>query len=148
MSEFERLTESERALAQAEEKFTRTKKAKEKLKQRRSDGKLLYDNWRGTADWKEWREQQLERQNWQCAWCSKQMKFGEKVHLANGDFALEPQHPTIDHVLPKSFFPELALEKSNLVMICYLCNKKKSNKMAIASQMRHRALVKRIDLSQ
>lgn len=137
MSELSKLINSEAALSQAEAKVAQAQQAKEKLRQRRRDGKLLYDNWQGSRDWQQWRLQQLERQNWKCACCAQQMGFGEKTYLGNGDFTLEPQHPTVDHMLPKSLFPELALEQQNLVMMCWSCNRKKGSKMAIASRMRH-----------
>jgi len=34
----------------------------------------------------------------------------------------------VDHILPKSKFKELALLKSNLQILCWTCNKKKSTK--------------------
>ncbi|MBD2068912.1 HNH endonuclease [Leptolyngbya sp. FACHB-671] len=143
MSELLRIIDSETALAQAEEKFAQTKRTRENLKQRRNDGKLLYNSWQGSNDWHQWRIQQLEHQGWKCACCSKQMGFGEKTYLDNGDFTLEPHHPTVDHILPKSFFPELTLDKQNLVMVCWSCNRKKSNSVAIASRMRHQKLEQR-----
>ncbi|MCY7277147.1 MAG: HNH endonuclease [Phormidesmis sp. CAN_BIN44] len=84
--------------------------------------------------------QQLEQQNWKCTYCGKRMGFGERTYLANGDFSLEPHHPTVDHILPKSLFPELALDLQNLTMICWSCNRKKGSKMEIASRMRHSKL--------
>lgn len=143
MSELSKLLNSEAALSEAEAKVAQTQQAKEKLRQRRRDGKLLYDNWQGSRDWQQWRLQQLERQNWKCAYCAQQMGFGEKTYLGNGDFTLEPQHPTVDHMLPKSLFPELALDQQNLVMMCWSCNRKKGSKMAIASRMRHTKLKQR-----
>lgn len=140
MSELPHILNAEANLAEAEAKFAQTKKLKEKLKQRRNDGTLLYDQWRDSNDWKQWRAQQLEQQNWRCVCCSQQMRFGRITHLPNGGFTLELQHPTVDHILPKSFFPELALDKQNLVMVCWSCNKRKSNRMDIASRMRHKKL--------
>lgn len=34
----------------------------------------------------------------------------------------------VDHILPKSKFKELALVKTNLQILCWTCNKKKSTK--------------------
>lgn len=143
MSELSKLLNSEAALSEAEAKVAQTQQAKENLRQRRRDGKLLYDNWQGSRDWQQWRLQQLERQNWKCACCAQRMGFGEKTYLGNGDFTLEPQHPTVDHMLPKSLFPELALDQQNLVMMCWSCNRKKGSKMAIASRIRHNKLKRR-----
>jgi 5-methylcytosine-specific restriction endonuclease McrA len=146
MSELPKIVNSEAALAEAEAKFAQTQQAKEKLKQQRRDGKLLYSNWQGSDDWQQWRMQQLEKQNWKCACCTRQMSFGEKTYQANGDFTLEPQHPTVDHILPKSFFPELALNRQNLVMVCWSCNKKKGRSIVLASRMRHKMLKQHMNL--
>lgn len=148
MSELPHILNLEAAIAETEAKFAQVKQLKAKLKQRRSDGKLLYNNWQGSSDWHQWRMQQLDRQDWKCACCTQQMSFGEKTYLANGDFTLEPQHPTVDHVLPKSLFPELALDRQNLVMVCWSCNRKKSNRMAIASRMRHHQLKQALHQAQ
>lgn len=145
MSELPQILNSETVLAEAESKFAQTKQLEENLKQRRNDGKLLYDNWQSSSDWHLWRMQQLEQQNWKCACCGQLMRFGKKIYLPNGSFTLEPQHPTVDHVLPKSLFPEFALDKENLVMVCWSCNRRKSNYMAAASRMRHRKLRQKLN---
>ncbi|MEP1079574.1 HNH endonuclease [Leptolyngbya sp. PL-A3] len=148
MSELAKILNSETALTQAETKIAQTRQIKARLKHRRNDGKLLYDNWQGSSNWHQWRMHQLERQGWKCVCCDKQMGFGEKTYLANGDFRLEPQHPTVEHILPKSLFPELALDLQNLVMVCWACNKKKGSKMAIASRMRHKQLQKKLNFKE
>ena len=148
MSELPKILGSEATLAQVEAKFAQTKRAKEKLKQQRNDGKLLYNNWRGSKDWQQWRMQQLERQNWECACCGNQMKFGKITYLANGKFILEPQHPTVEHTLPKAFFPELTLDKQNLVMTCWSCNKEKGVNMVAASRMRYEQLKQKSNFHQ
>ncbi|MBD2095118.1 HNH endonuclease [Trichocoleus sp. FACHB-591] len=148
MSESPQIPDSDVALAAAETKFAQAQQLQKKLKQRRSDGKLLYEGWQGSQDWHNWRMQQLERQNWKCACCSIQMGFGEKTYLANGDFMLEPQHPTVEHILPKSLFPKLTLDKQNLVITCWACNKKKSNDMVSASRLRHELLKQKLNPHQ
>lgn len=140
MNGFDEIVELQENLAQAEQKFNQAKHLKDVLRRRRSDGKMLYDGWRNTPDWQQWRTRQLDRQNWRCGCCGQAMAFGEKIYLANGDFELQPDHPTVDHILPKSLFPNLALDKQNLVMLCWACNQRKSNKMTIASRMRHQWL--------
>jgi hypothetical protein len=140
MSELEWLQRAEQNLTEAEQQFHKAQAAQDKLEQRRKDGKLLYDGWRGTPDWYHWRIQQLDHQNWLCACCGKKMVLGEKIDLPNGDFTLDPDHPTVGHILPKSYFPDLTLEKQNLVMICWACNKSMSNGMAKASHLRHQLL--------
>ncbi len=74
------------------------------------------------------------------------MGFGPKTYLPNGDFTLEPQHPTVEHVLPKSLFPELALNKQNLVMVCWECNKTKGSNVVIGSRMRHKKLKQKANM--
>jgi heme-degrading monooxygenase HmoA len=105
VSELQKILNSEAALAKSKTKFAEMQHLKKKLQQRRQDGRLLYDSWRSTKDWKQWRNQQLDKQNWQCASCGSQMSFGKITYLANGDFILEPQHPAVEHTLPKSLFP-------------------------------------------
>lgn len=138
--DFDEMSQSKDSLAEAEQKFTQAKRFQLALQQNRRKGRHFYDGWRNSVDWKQWRAQQLERQNWQCVCCEQVMKFGEKTHLTNGDFILQPNHPTVDHVLPKSYFPNLALDKQNLLMLCWSCNRQKGNNMVIASRMRHQQL--------
>lgn len=140
MSSFDEIVRSSIDLSEIDQKFSQAKQLQNALRQQRKDGKLFYEQWRNTADWKQWRAHQLERQNWQCTCCLQVMKLGQTIFLANGDFKLQPNHPTVDHVLPKSLFPELALDKQNLIMLCWTCNEKKGNRVAIASRMRHEQL--------
>ncbi|BAU13047.1 unknown protein [Leptolyngbya sp. NIES-3755] len=140
MSSFDEMMRSSIDLSEIDQKFTQAKQLQNALRQQRKDGRLLYEQWRNTADWKQWRAKQLERQNWRCNCCNQLMELGQTVYLANGDFLLQPNHPTVDHVLPKSLFPKLALDKQNLIMLCWTCNAKKGNRVAIASRMRHEQL--------
>jgi len=140
----EEILVSEENIKQAEKQFLEAKALEEKLRQRRNDGTLLYEGWRGSQDYRQWRTSQLELQKWQCAYCGKLMKPGKITYLSNGNFILEPDHPTVEHILPKSFFPELALDKQNLLMVCSDCNKRKSNNMAEASRCRHQQLKQKL----
>lgn len=143
----EQILLSEGNLMQAEKRFRETQAIEEKLSQRRNDGKLLYDGWRGSQDWRQWRTQQLERQGWQCDSCGKRMVFGEKIYLANGDFKLNPDHPTVEHILPKCYFSELTLDKQNLVMVCWNCNRRKGTCIAKASRLRYQQLKQKVKQS-
>jgi 5-methylcytosine-specific restriction endonuclease McrA len=140
MNGLDEIVKSQGNLAQADKKFAQAKRLKNALRRQRRDGKLLYEGWRYTSDWQQWRLQQLHQQNWLCACCGKVMVFGEKICLTNGDFDLQPNHPTVDHILPKSLFPNLAVNKQNLVMLCWACNQAKGSEMTIASRMRHQQL--------
>lgn len=42
---------------------------------------------------------------------------------------VHPDHPTIDHQLPKSLFPRGTYDPTNWEVICNKCNKKKSNNL-------------------
>lgn len=140
----EQLLKAEENQKLAEKQFLEAKAFEKKLRQRREDGRFLYEGWRGTSDWQKWRLSQLERQNWQCACCGKLMQFSEKTKLPTGNVVLHPDHPTVEHVLPKSYFSELALDKQNLVMACWACNKRKSNNMVKASRFRHQQLMQKL----
>lgn len=140
----EQILLSEKNLSQAGKQLRETKVIEEELKKRRSDGKLLYDGWRNTQDWHQWRAGQLERQRGRCASCEKQMKFGETLKLANGNFILKPDHPTVEHVLPKCYFPDLTLNKQNLVMTCWACNREKGYCIVEASRLRHHLLMQKL----
>jgi 5-methylcytosine-specific restriction endonuclease McrA len=140
----EQILLAEENLMQAEKQLLEAKALEEKLWQQRNDGKLLYKDWILTADWHQWRLQQLERQKWQCAYCGKLMVFGKRMDLPNGGFWLAPNHPTVEHILPKSYFPKLTLDKQNLVMACWDCNRRKSNNMVEASRCRHQQMKQKL----
>lgn len=135
----------EENLVQAEKQFREAEMFEEKLRQQRSDGKLLYEGWRTTQDFYQWRDQQLERQKWQCACCQKPMRSGEVTYLPSGKFMLEPDHPTVDHILPKSYFPDMAFDKQNLVMLRWDCNRRKGSSVVEASRFRHQQLKQKIE---
>lgn len=53
-----------------------------------------------------------------CAYCEKPMD----ITTCN-----KPDSPSIDHVLPKSQFPQLSKDKRNMVCACVECNTKKAD---------------------
>jgi len=61
-----------------------------------------------SAEWRSLRQQVIKEQPKICAAC------GEKI--------TKKSDLTIDHIKPRSKFPELALEKSNLQVLCRSCN--------------------------
>lgn len=64
-----------------------------------------------SAEWRLVREQVIQEQGRVCQECG--------CHISN-DYDL-----TVDHIKPRSKFPELALEKSNLQVLCRRCNSSK-----------------------
>jgi 5-methylcytosine-specific restriction endonuclease McrA len=73
-----------------------------------SGGFLLSDAWRAL------RIQAIEKYGFICLCCGKENSR---------------QHPiNIDHIKPRKFYPELALNIENLQPLCGTCNKRKGNK--------------------
>jgi len=135
---------SEENLRQAENQLHQTKAIEKALQEKRSVGKLLYQGWVGTKNWNQWRTLQLEAQGWQCAICGQRMRLGPKIKLASGKLKLRPDHPTVEHILPKCYFPALTLAKQNLVMACWDCNRNKGTDMVEASRLRHQQLMQKL----
>jgi hypothetical protein len=63
--------------------------------------------------WKALRRKVIKKHGTRCACC------GHKPR--------NPQQVNVDHVKPRRFYPELALEESNLQVLCGACNKLKGN---------------------
>lgn len=67
-----------------------------------------------TRAWRELRLQILQRDGWVCRYCG-------------GRAPIVPLH--VDHIKPRSRFPELELEAMNLQVLCEDCNIGKGAKM-------------------
>lgn len=67
-----------------------------------------------TREWRELRYQALTLHGGKCQCCGRSASDGVVLH--------------VDHVKPKSKFPELALSLNNLQVLCADCNLGKSNK--------------------
>lgn len=67
-----------------------------------------------TPEWRELRYKVLANSGNKCCACGKSPKDGVIIH--------------VDHILPRSIFPEHALTFSNLQVLCEDCNIGKSNK--------------------
>jgi 5-methylcytosine-specific restriction endonuclease McrA len=78
-----------------------------------------FGNWRDSDDGKKWKRKQYEAMDGICPGCSIQFP------ICIFD---------IDHIQPISKFPDLALETTNLKLLCSACNKKKSNLISPESQ--------------
>ena len=66
-----------------------------------------------TPEWKALRAKVLKANGWKCAHCGVGRRGWHKLH--------------VDHIKPRSLYPELALEESNLQVLCERCNQAKSN---------------------
>lgn len=68
-------------------------------------------NWKD-GKWRYVRKQVLIRDNYTCQHCNLK----------------EPDIMVVDHILPKSIYPELRLDLNNLVTLCPNCHARKTNK--------------------
>lgn len=79
------------------------------------------DRLRGVRDsflcstaWRELRDSFIEKHGAKCLCCGVVPKRKSSIN--------------VDHVKPRKFYPELALDESNLQVLCGKCNKAKGNK--------------------
>ncbi len=91
--------------------------SKEKKKDRKAkrDAFIGSENFYTCKQWRELRAKALEKYECQCMMCGRSPK-NDRVVLH------------VDHIKPKSKFPELALDINNLQILCACCNVGKSNK--------------------
>lgn len=66
-----------------------------------------------TYGWRALRMVVLKERGARCECCGSTPRDGIKVH--------------VDHIKPRKFFPELALDKDNLQILCEVCNHGKGN---------------------
>lgn len=81
------------------------------------------DSFLYSAEWKELRKQVLIRYGFSCMRCGKRSKTGKGVN--------------VDHIKPRKYYPELALDICNLQVLCASCNKNKGNKHHIDYRKNH-----------
>ncbi len=77
-----------------------------------------FNRWRDSEEGKLWKQEQYQAQGGCCAICSELIK-------------LRGSH--IDHILPLSRFPDLAVDTQNLRITCPDCNIAKSNRITITA---------------
>jgi hypothetical protein len=65
-------------------------------------------------EWVKLRFRVLQKYGFKCMACGRSQKDGTVIH--------------VDHIRPKSIFPELALREDNLQVLCRECNMGKSNR--------------------
>ena len=76
--------------------------------------KWAYDGFYETREWRELRYKALVKNGAKCQCCGASRSDGVRIH--------------VDHIKPRSKFPELQLELTNLQILCEDCNLGKSNK--------------------
>lgn len=75
----------------------------------RNDSRTFY----ASPEWRRLRYKALKIYGGKCACCGRSAKDGLKMH--------------VDHIKPRSKYPELALKITNLQILCEECNIAKSN---------------------
>jgi 5-methylcytosine-specific restriction endonuclease McrA len=91
-----------------------TNKIKSKTQEMMGEEKIqfiLSDFFYNSTDWKKIRQKAFEIHINKCSFCSTTINL------------------TVDHILPRSKFPEKALEVSNTQILCLSCNSSKGNKL-------------------
>ncbi len=68
----------------------------------------------GSEAWQRVRYQALKKSDGRCCLCGRSRADGVRLH--------------VDHIKPKSLFPDLALDLNNLQVLCADCNLGKTNK--------------------
>lgn len=94
-------------------KEKKKKSKKKKRKKRKSEYKAKSDEFLKSYAWRKLRLVILERYGRKCQCCGATPESGAIIH--------------VDHIKPRKFFPELALEESNLQVLCNECNHGKGN---------------------
>lgn len=83
----------------------------------RKHGKIVNgDDFYKSGEWRSLRYSAFEQYGNYCCCCGRSPKDGVVLH--------------VDHIKPRSLFPELALELDNLQILCEECNLGKSNRFA------------------
>ncbi|WP_013334709.1 HNH endonuclease [Gloeothece verrucosa] len=90
----------------------KNEKRRQELEEK-NDPRHLFNKWKGSKDGQDWKQKQYAIQQGLCAMCKKSMP-------------LIGSH--IDHIKPISTHPQLALDVSNLRLLCPACNTSKGNK--------------------
>lgn len=74
---------------------------------------VLGNEFYNTPEWKRLRYRVLQHYGARCMCCGSSAKDGAKIH--------------VDHIKPKSLYPELSLDFDNCQILCEPCNMGKSN---------------------
>lgn len=82
----------------------------------------------GSTDWRQLRQQCLERDHYECQWCKAEGRLTTQY-----DSILE-----VDHIKELEYYPELALDISNLRVLCKDCHNRRHNRMNYRGQPKKR----------
>ncbi len=110
-SEYEKIYKLEGMIPVAQR--TTSKVVKAPLPKRRAP-QIKVDGFYDSREWRELRYQALAMNNGQCECCGAGKHDGTQLH--------------VDHIKPRSIYPDLELEITNLQILCRDCNLGKSNK--------------------
>lgn len=138
-------SESENELKQLKEKIesleSELKYTLSTRSKNRAKGKYRYKNWynanRNIYEY-------LINKHTVCCYCNEKMVRGEIGRGMNGQPTFNNNHPTLDHLLPKSLFPEYADMHFNFVICCWKCNKNKGVKFSSILPLFSKRVIKRI----
>ena len=100
----------------------------EEFQARKSRGQTPGQAFYASKEWQRLRYRVLSERGNKCECCGASPEDGAQLH--------------VDHIKPRSRFPELALEKSNLQVLCKPCNMGKSNGYEDDWRKKQRVLVK------
>lgn len=84
-----------------------------------TEAKRLYNNWRDSCEGQEVKKRLYDKQKGLCA----------DINCLLRNQVLPIQHLEIDHRLPISKRPDLALDTTNLQLLCHPCNNTKNNRV-------------------
>lgn len=90
-------------------KVKKMPRIKRKPEDRKKEGLKFYESW----EWKKLRYKILQKYGPVCMLCGDSKNDGVRI--------------VVDHIKPRTIFPELELEESNLQVLCNSCNMGKSN---------------------
>lgn len=82
------------------------------MRSKLTEGEEKYNSWKDKYNWRD----ACVEENCLCTCCKKPMQYTNKTN---------DNHPTIDHILPKCYYPERAISIDNLQILCWKCNRTK-----------------------
>ncbi len=84
-----------------------------------TEAKRLYNNWRDSHEGQNAKKKLYDKQKRLCA----------DINCLLRNQILPIQHLEMDHILPISKHPDLALDITNFQLLCHPCNNKKNNRV-------------------
>lgn len=96
------------------ERKRRKKQASAKVDRKRQEARAVSRGFYDSQEWKELRYKVLTAHGARCQCCGSTRKDGVQIH--------------VDHIKPRVFHPELALEFTNMQVLCGPCNEGKGSR--------------------